>query len=43
VDVYTSPTQFTTLGPNDDLDGGAVLQGFTLPLQQLFAELDRQG
>ncbi len=43
VAVYTSPTQFTVLGPADTLDGGAVLPGFTLPLQQLFAELDRHG
>jgi Uma2 family endonuclease len=43
VDVYTAPSQRTTLGTNDVLDGGAVLPGFTLPLQQLFAELDRQG
>jgi Uma2 family endonuclease len=43
VDVYTAPAQRTTLGANDVLDGGTVLPGFTLPLQQLFAELDRQG
>src|SRR5262249_17776720 len=36
-----SPSQ--TLGVNDTLDGGAVLPGFTLPLTQLFGELDRQG
>ena len=41
--VYSSPTQSTTLTAADTLDGGAVLPGFTLPLQQLFAELDRQG
>jgi len=27
----------------DALDGGAVLPGFTLPLAELFAELDEQG
>jgi Uma2 family endonuclease len=43
VAVYTSPTQATTLGPADTLDGGAVLPGFALPVQVLFAELDRQG
>jgi Uma2 family endonuclease len=43
VDVYLSPTQSTTLTTTDTLDGGAVLPGFTLPLQDLFAELDRHG
>jgi Uma2 family endonuclease len=41
--VYTSATAATTLGAADTLDGGAVLPGFALPLQQLFVELDRQG
>jgi Uma2 family endonuclease len=41
--VYTSPTAATPLGPADSLDGGKVLPGFSLPVQQLFAELDRQG
>jgi Uma2 family endonuclease len=41
--VYTSPTASTTLTTAGTLDGGTVLPGFTLPLQQLFAELDRQG
>jgi Uma2 family endonuclease len=41
--VYTSATQGTTLGPSDTLDGGVVLPGFVLPLQELFGELDRQG
>jgi Uma2 family endonuclease len=41
--VYTSPTQSTTLGANDTLDGGSVLPGFALPVAHLFAELDRQG
>jgi Uma2 family endonuclease len=41
--VYTSPTASTTLTAADTLDGRPVLPGFTLPLQQLFAELDRQG
>jgi Uma2 family endonuclease len=43
VAVYTSPNQVTTLGVADTLDGGTVLPGFALPLQQLFGELDRQG
>lgn len=43
VKAYTAPQQFTALGPNDVLDGGVVLPGFTLPVRDLFAELDRQG
>jgi Uma2 family endonuclease len=43
VAVYTSPTDSTMLGPTDTLDGGTVLAGFTLPVAELFAELDRQG
>ena len=41
--VYTSLSQATTLGPNDSLDGAAVLSGFTLSVGELFAELDRRG
>lgn len=41
--VYTSAVQSTTLGSADTLDGGIVLPGFTLPVQELLAELDRQG
>jgi Uma2 family endonuclease len=43
VTVYTSVTQLTTLAATDTLSGGSVLPGFTLPLQHLFAELDRHG
>jgi Uma2 family endonuclease len=43
VDVYTSPAEVSRLTEADTLDGGAVLPGFTLPLRQLFAELDRNG
>jgi len=43
VRVYTSETAFTDLTAADTLDGGVVLPGFTLPLAQLFAELDRHG
>jgi Uma2 family endonuclease len=43
VAVYTSPDEPTILSAADTLDGGAVLPGFTLPREQLFAELDRQG
>ena len=42
VAVYTAPEQFTLLHEQDTLDGGTVLPGFTLPLRQLFAELDPQ-
>lgn len=41
--VYTSETAYSDLTSADALDGGAVLPGFTLPLAQLFAELDRRG
>jgi Uma2 family endonuclease len=41
--VYTSATDVTTLAETDTLDGGSVLPGFTLPLRNLFAELDRHG
>lgn len=43
VAVYTSVTDVTTLTETDTLDGGSVLPRFTLPLQTLFAELDRHG
>jgi Uma2 family endonuclease len=43
VDVYTSATQIATLTATDTLDGGSILPGFTLPLRDLFAELDRHG
>jgi Uma2 family endonuclease len=43
VAVYTSESNVRMLGVADSLDGGAVLPGFTLPLRELFAELDRQG
>lgn len=43
VEVYTSPTNGVTLNVGDTLDGGSVLPGFSLPLAQLFAELDRHG
>ncbi len=43
VRVYTSEAAFTDLTATGTLDGGTVLPGFTLPLDQLFAELDRHG
>ncbi len=42
VTVYTAPDQATELGEDQTLDGGDVLPGFTLPLRDLFAELDPQ-
>jgi Uma2 family endonuclease len=41
--VYTAPDQSTLLNETQILEGGNVLPSFTLPLAQLFAELDRQG
>jgi Uma2 family endonuclease len=41
VAVYTSPEEHMLLSEDQTLDGGDVLQGFTLPLRELFAELDR--
>lgn len=43
VAVYTTATDVTTLTVADTLDGGSVLPGFSLRLQDLFAELDRHG
>jgi len=43
VEVFTTPDQSTVLHEMQTLDGGTVLSGFTLPLHELFAELDRQG
>ncbi len=41
--VYASETASTDLTAADALDGGHVLPGVTVPLAQLFAELDRHG
>lgn len=43
VTVYTAVDQFVVLNERQTLDGGPVLPGFSLPLVDLFAELDRQG
>jgi Uma2 family endonuclease len=43
VAVYTSPADVTILGQSAILDGGFVLPGYTLPLADLFSELDRHG
>jgi Uma2 family endonuclease len=42
VEVFTAPDQSTVLHETHILDGGPVLPGFTLPLRELFAELDQQ-
>jgi Uma2 family endonuclease len=43
VEVFTAPDQSTVLHETHMLEGGTVLPGFTLPLQEWFAELDLQG
>lgn len=43
VSVYTEPDRATGSTKADTLDGGDVLPGFTLPLPELFAELDEHG
>jgi Uma2 family endonuclease len=43
VRVYTAVDQFTDHTAADTLRGEPVLPGFSLPLAQLFAELDRHG
>ena len=43
VEVFTAPDQSVVLHEDQTLDGGEVLPGFSLPLRQLFAELDLQG
>jgi hypothetical protein len=41
VTVYASTDDFRTHEQDETLDGGSVLPGFSLPLRELFAELDR--
>ena len=43
VEVFTAPDQSAVLHETHMLEGGTVLPGFTLPLQELFAELDLHG
>jgi Uma2 family endonuclease len=43
VEGFTAPDRSTVLHEAQTLDGGTVLPGFTLPLQESFAELDQQG
>ena len=39
--VYSSPNTSMTLRGDDALDGGELLPGFSVPVAQLFAELDQ--
>ena len=41
VRVYTAEDQSRDLGPTDALEGGDVLPGLTIPVADLYAELDR--
>ena len=43
LEVYTSPDDSRVLGPADTLDVAVIMTGFTLKVQDLFAELDRHG
>ena len=43
VEVHSGLGQMTLLRQADTLDGGDVLPGFSVPLKNLFAELDREG
>jgi Uma2 family endonuclease len=40
VAVYSSATEFMTLSGDEALDGGTLLPGFSVPISQIFAELD---
>jgi Uma2 family endonuclease len=41
-DVFTTPTDSTVINQSQVLDGDEVLPGFSLPLAQLFSELDQR-
>jgi Uma2 family endonuclease len=43
VTVFRAADEFTVVAEKDTLDGGDVLPGFSLPVADLFAELDQQG
>jgi Uma2 family endonuclease len=42
VAVYTAPEQCTVWQEDQTLAGDPVLPGFTLPLRELFAELEQE-
>lgn len=41
VDVHTAPDKFTRLEESEVLDGGDLLPGFRLPLERLFARVEK--
>ena len=41
VDVYRAPDEYSRLTEEDSLDGGDLLPGFRLPLQRLFARVEK--
>jgi Uma2 family endonuclease len=41
VDVYTAPDEWIRLTEADSLDGGNLLPGFRLPLERLFARVEK--
>jgi Uma2 family endonuclease len=41
VDVHTAPDQLIRLKEGDELDGGALLPGFRLSLERLFARVEK--
>lgn len=41
VDVYVAPDRFTRLEESETLDGGDLLPGFQLPLERLFARVEK--
>jgi Uma2 family endonuclease len=41
VDVHTAPDRFTRLEEDEPLDGGTLLPGFRLPLERLFARVEK--
>lgn len=43
VEIYRAPEDVRRIGNSEALEGEDVLPGFSLPVAQLFAELDRQG
>lgn len=43
IDVYSATDQVRRLTSGDTLDGGTVLPEFSVPVDELFAELDRTG
>ena len=40
IHVYNAPRRIVALGPEDELDGGSILPGFKLSLEELFSVLD---